>query len=196
MTAGDRTHQQLFDRARAGDDDAYERLFALAHERVRLYARARMGPAARRDEESLDVLQATFLEAHQAFSGLDYRGQSAFLAWLCGIAENRIRRGAERRRTAKRTPPGARVRLERVRELVEASRTGPASVVARFEERERLLAAMDELPEEERNAVLLRFFRGLPLAAVAAELGRSESTARRLVARAAVRLGALLGGAA
>ena len=140
----------------------------------------------------MDVLQATFLEAHRGFDGLEYRGEAQFVGWLCGIAENRIRRGAERRGTQKRTPPGARIRLDRVAGLVAASQTGPHSAVAKREEREGLLLALDRLPELERRAVLLRFFRGLSMEATAAELGRSESTARRLVARAAVALGGLL----
>jgi len=53
-------------------------------------------------------------------------------------------------------------------------------------------AAMAELPSEDRNAVLLRFFQGKPLREVGAALGTNEDAARMRVTRALGRLHGLL----
>ena len=53
-------------------------------------------------------------------------------------------------------------------------------------------AAMAELPSEDRNAVLLRFFQGKPLKDVGAALGINEDAARMRVSRALDRLHGLL----
>ena len=53
-------------------------------------------------------------------------------------------------------------------------------------------AAMEALPPEDRNAVLLRFFQGKPLKDVGAVLGINEDAARMRVSRALDRLHGLL----
>jgi len=64
--------------------------------------------------------------------------------------------------------------------------------------RPRLERAMDELGERDREAVLLRYFSGLPLAEVGRRLGLTENAARMRVQRALDKLNAMLarGGAA
>ena len=60
----------------------------------------------------------------------------------------------------------------------------PASAGLGLEERDSLVAALQALPAQQRAAVLLRHWLGLPVAEVAAELGISEGTVKSHTARA------------
>ena len=186
---------QLIGRARAGDREAYDRLFALAFERARLFVRMRLGPTLRTRLDSKDVLQEAYVEAHRAFERFEYRGPGSFTKWLCRIIENRIRGLADHHGARKRTPPGAMARVSRIAHQLETSTEGPATQVARREANERLLAGVDALPEAQREVLLLRFFQDLTIDEIASLTGHSPTTTRRLLGRAAMALGAALGGA-
>ncbi len=186
-----RVTEELVARARHGDPDAYDRLFALAAERAMAFIRLRLGAGLRSELDSLDVLQDAYLEAHRDFGQFEFRGDGSFGAWLCRIIDHRIRGLAEHFGAQKRRPDGDRVPVSDVADRVRAL-TGPATAAMRGERQEALARAMDALAEDERHAVLLRFFEDLTLDDLAKEMGRSPSAVRRLVARATARLGSLL----
>ena len=183
----------LLARARSGDRDAYDELFAQAAERLRLYLRVRLGAGLRQYEETRDLLQETYLAAHRAFAGFEDRGDGAFVRWLCRIAENQIRGRLDHHQAQKRRSPGELEPATRVLEQVAAMATGPVTAAGRSERRERLVAAMAALPKDEREALLLRHFEGRELDEIAAALGISPTSVRRLLGRATLRLADRLG---
>ena len=180
---------ELIQRAKNGDRDAYDELFANAAERLQLFIRIRLGQGLRQKEQSLDLLQETYLAAHQAFDRFEDRGDGGFVRWLCRIAENRIRDRADYHGAARRLPPAE---LERVSQVLDGLRTrtlGPATKAERADQRERLAAAMAQSPRDEREVLLLRFFQDLSVDAIADQMGTSPSSVRRLLGRATLRLG-------
>lgn len=179
-------------RAREGDREAYDELFAQAARRLELYVRLRLGKALREREESLDLLQETYLAAHRTFDRFEDRGDDAFVRWLCQIAENCIRARADYHGAAKRRPPAELEHASSVLDRVEKGTLGPVTRAERTERRQQLVLAMEELPREEREAMLLRHFEGRDLETIAERLGTSATSARRILGRATVRLGALL----
>lgn len=183
----------LLARARTGDRDAYDELFAQAAERLRLYLRVRLGAELRGHEETRDLLQETYLAAHRAFERFEDRGEGAFVRWLCRIAENQIRGRLDHHRAQKRRLPGELERATRVLDRVAAAATGPVTAAGRSERRERLAAAMAALPQDEREALLLRHFEGRELDEIAQTLGTSATSVRRLLGRATLRLADRLG---
>jgi len=58
--------------------------------------------------------------------------------------------------------------------------------------REVLLAALDDLSPRQRACVVLRFYRDLPVAQIAAALGVGEGTVKRYLSEAMTRLAARL----
>jgi RNA polymerase sigma-70 factor (ECF subfamily) len=184
----------LLGRAVAGDDTAYERLFALAAPRLRLYLSARMGAALRAVADPEDALQETWIEAHRALARFEPRGTGSFLRWLCRIAENVLRGMADRKDARRRTPPGSALPFA-VAEGRLDSATGAATAAGRGEERARVGEALTALPEDERQTIVLRFFAGMTIDEIAALTGDAPTTVRRRLGRAAVGLGALLEGA-
>ena len=169
----------LWDRARAGDRAAYDQLFALHTDRALMFVRARLGPALRARVDSMDVLQDAYLAAHRDFPGFEYTDDGSFLRWLCRIIENRIRDGQDYFGARKRQA----VALPRV------DPAGPSTVLDRAEQRGKVSAALDQLDEDHRQVLLLRYFEGLSADEVGALMGRSAGAVRSLTARALTELG-------
>jgi RNA polymerase sigma-70 factor (ECF subfamily) len=169
----------LWEKARAGDRAAYDRLFGLHADRALLFIRARLGPRLREKVESLDVLQDAYLAAHQAFAGFDYADDGAFTRWLCRIIDNRIRDLGDHFAAKKRQPV----------ELPRSDPTGPVTALDRAEHRDRIARALDALSDDHRQVLLLRFFEGLSAEETGKHLGRSAGAVRKLTARALVELG-------
>ncbi len=173
----------LWQKARDGDREAYDRLFAIYSDRALMYIRARLGPRLRSTIESRDILQDTYLAAHRNFSSFDHTDDGAFGRWLCRIAENRIRDlgdywGAGKRRIVALPEP--------------EPETGPVTAVDRAERRQALLQGIDALSEDHRAVLLLRYFEGLDVEETARRMDRSAGAVRKLTARALAELGGLL----
>jgi RNA polymerase sigma-70 factor (ECF subfamily) len=187
----------LFRRAVDGDRDAGDRLFARAADRVLLFLRLRLGAALRARFDATDVLQEVFTHAHRDLGKFDPGNSSdpdrSFLHWLCAIAENRIRDLAAFHRARRRDPAREERQVTVVLRKLQRQGHGPATSMVRRDERDRLAAAIEELPDTDRHPLLLRFFEGLTVEAIADRLGNSPSSVRRALGRATVQLGRRLG---
>lgn len=182
----------LVERAQRGDQEAYDRLFALGADRALLFIRLRLGARLRSKLDPMDVLQEAYLEAHKAFPSFSYTGDDAFSRWLNRIIENCIRGLADHHGAKKRKPPGEVRQVSRVLDQIRASGTGPVTAADRLDSRDRLARAMEKLEEEDRQVLLMRHFEDLTVDEIAHRLGRSPSATRRLLGRATTRLGTLL----
>ncbi len=171
--------QILCKKAKTGDREAYDRLFALHSDRALMFVRAGLGPKLRAKVESIDVLQEAYLAAHQAFENFEYADDGSFTRWLCRIIENRIRDmndhfGARKRQAIP---------------LPASDPTGPITALDRAEHRQRVLKALDNLSEDHRHVLLLRFFEGLSAEEVGQTMNRTAGAVRKLTSRALVELG-------
>ena len=124
--------------------------------------------------EAEDAAQQTFLSAYRALlNGQEPRDPSA---WLGTIARNECRGRLRSRKTEPLTLVTAATVDETQREA------------ARHEEIEALTAALAELPQQQRDAIVLREFYGLSYAEVAAALGISGAAVESLLFRSRRRL--------
>jgi RNA polymerase sigma-70 factor (ECF subfamily) len=183
MTAPDDTIRTLWQRARSGDADARDRLFAAHADRASLFIRARLGPGLREHVDSQDVLQEAYLAAHRDFERFEYREEGAFGRWLFRIIENRLRDLGDRHGAAKRRPAELPPR---------EPPTGPATAAERNDRQAQLLRALDALPEDQRAVLIHRYFEGLDAEETGRLLGRSAGAVRKLTARALVAFGKVL----
>ncbi len=134
-----------------------------------------------------DVTAETFFKVFRAAERFDGERGSAKV-WILRIARNALRDHLRRARLRSYVPIGA------MRDLV-AEALSPEERLIREEEVARLLAAVAELPERDREIISLRYGSELDTAQVAAILGLRESAVRTRLWRALGRLRALLDGA-
>ena len=129
--------------------------------------------------EAEDAAQEAFVKVYRALGR--YRPGAPFRPWLLAVvaneAKNRRRAAARRASLALRGegPPG------------DASSSPEAAAVA-AERRAELLAALEDLREEDRLAICCRYFLGLSEAETAATLGCARGTVKSRLSRALARL--------
>ncbi len=192
---------QLLGRYREGDAAALNDLYARYFDRIHAVVRLRMGPGLRRKTDSLDMVQEAFLASLRGLDDFQYRSEGDFFHWLCTITENRLRDQADRFAAKKRDAARERP-LEAPRPSGE-SLFGPINELARFttpdlkaaqaEQILRLEAAIDQLPQAQREALLLVRYEGLSLAEAGQQMDRKPDAVRMLVARAIVALAKSMG---
>jgi RNA polymerase sigma factor (sigma-70 family) len=163
-------------RAAESDAAAFGALYERHALRVYLWSRQRLEWAAS------DLTAETFAQAWLSRDRFrDQRGGSA-LPWLLGIARNVLRETIRHDRVETR----ARERLGLPLDL--ATEDGYAAVEDRLSPRTALVAALEQLPEHEREALELRVLDELPYDQVAERLAIRPTAARLRVSRALRRL--------
>jgi RNA polymerase sigma-70 factor (ECF subfamily) len=103
-----------------------------------------------------------------------YRVEAKFSTWLLQIAHNLIVDSFRRAR-----PQVSAEEAETVmRDLDAPEAERPEQVLSEFEQRRRLQLALDSLPDEQREAFVLRVESGLGLADIAQITGAGEETVK------------------
>jgi RNA polymerase sigma factor (sigma-70 family) len=149
---------------------------AIERERPRLRSFIRKRVADARDAE--DILQEIFYELIEVYRLMKPVEQVG--AWLFRVARNRITDlFRKRKRELARTEPmaveekGEPVILE---DLLPSPDTGPEAAYARSVLVQELDAALDELPEEQRDVFIAHELEGRSFKELAAETGLSINT--------------------
>lgn len=141
-----------------------------------------------------DLVQETFVIAHQEFAA--FRGESLaeFSAWLNTILERRLHnhwrafRGTLRRRVNREIP------VEEAERFLDHS--APLPQPAEFkEEFARVSAALDRLPPAYREVIELRAWQGLKFREIAERMDKSTKAVEKLWSRAIEKLEEQLRGA-
>jgi RNA polymerase sigma-70 factor, ECF subfamily len=167
----------LIQRAKRGDTHAYEELVHAYQGIAFRTAYVLAGNAADAEEAAQDG----FVKAWRALGR--FRDGAPFRPWLLRIVANEAR---NRRRSA-----GRRAHLALRAATEQPSGEAAPSPEAAFltsEQRQTLLAAVNELPDDQRTVISLRFFLGLSEQEVAETLALPTGTVKSRTARALERL--------
>ncbi len=160
----------LMGRVQAGDPAGAEALFTRYAGPMVGFTERMLGNRAEAEEVTQDVFLKMISRCDQ------YDGRASVSTWLFAIAANACR---DRLRSAWRTTS---VPLDAVPEP-----KGESSIEGGLLEREKRRAvrvALDRLTREQREALLLARYRGMPYAEVARTLGISEGAVKTRVFRA------------
>ena len=149
--------RELLARVATRDEVAFRRLYDRYATRVFRYALTILGSQHLAEE----VVQETMVAVWEGAGS--FKGSSRVSTWIFGIARNQAH--ALRRRESR----GERVPDE------PAVLPDPAE---RVEVQDRVLAAVEELPPEQREVVFLAFYEGLSYREIARILGVPEGTVK------------------
>jgi RNA polymerase sigma-70 factor (ECF subfamily) len=182
--------QQLVTAATAGDALALDALLERYLPRVRAYLRVRAGAVL--DKESVsDLAQSVCRDVLENIGRFRYDGEDGFRRWLFKTAQRKILDRYEFYAAARRDR-----RREQDAPAHDFAETlacygalpSPSRDAAAREELARVERALDDLPDEQREVIVLAKIVGLSRAAIAAEMGRNEGAVRMLLHRALARL--------
>jgi RNA polymerase sigma-70 factor (ECF subfamily) len=162
----------LVELARDGDAEAFGQLYDHYMAGVFRFIYYRVGSR----QLAEDLTSETFVRGLRAIQRFTWQGKD-FGAWLTTIARNLI---ADHFKSS-------RARLEIVSDDVPEGRAtapSPEDDVLSLISNEMLFDAVNSLPPEQRDCVLMRFIQGMSIAETAAALKRSEGAVKQLQLRA------------
>lgn len=178
MSADDRA---LIDRSLAGDTAAFGRLVQRHQDRLYGTLVHLLGSS----QDALDVAQETFVLAWQNLAS--FRGDSAFYSWLFRIAHNASVSFRRRDRRPVRSVDRSRdVHGDEPEDPRPAN--DPAHGMATDERRQAVQAALAELPDDYRTALVLKEMDGLSYEEISAVVGCPIGTVRSRIHRARTEL--------
>lgn len=134
--------------------------------------------------EAEDLVFRTFEEAIRCIQ--NYRGEGSFYDWLCGILRNQHKMAC-RKRGDRVLPVGG------TEDLPEAEHAEADEKVLANSDGDALRAAVEALPKDYREAVILHYYEDLPTKTIARILSISDDTVRQRLSRARRILKAKLG---
>jgi RNA polymerase sigma factor (sigma-70 family) len=166
--------RHLIPAAAAGDRSAYGRVVAACQNTVTAIALA----IVRDVHTSQDIAQDAFLTAWQKLARL--KNPDSFLPWLRQITRNLARDHLRAQRRHGLPVDDAEAAIAQVAD----PRPCPADQQVQLEEAEAAAAAIDALPEESREVLLLYYREGQSSQQVATLLGLSDAAVRKRLSRA------------
>jgi RNA polymerase sigma-70 factor (ECF subfamily) len=163
--------RSLLDRIRRGDAGGAEELFERYASSLLKFADRMLGNRESAEEVTQEVFVKVISRAHQ------YDGRAAVASWLFAIAANACRDKRRRDRRAAVVP------LEAVGELPARGEGAEARMAGR-ERRAAVRRALEGLSEEQREALVLARYHGLPYSEIARVLGISVGAVKTRIFRA------------
>jgi RNA polymerase sigma-70 factor (ECF subfamily) len=155
---------------------------------LRLLARLQLDPRLRGRLDPSDVVQQTLLIAYEKLDQFRGRTHAELAAWLRSILgrvlAQQMRRlrhhGPERARSLEQALDESSARLEAYLDRREST---PGRKAERAEQILRLVAALTELPDDQRTALELHHLRGLTVPEVARRMEKTVASVTGLLYR-------------
>ena len=171
----------LIERARAGDQQALERLFSRHLKPLQRWARGRLPKWARDLADTDDLVQDTLVQTFKRIEHFEPRRVGALQAYLRQAVLNRIRNELRRKGRQPHATDLDGLEVESVESPLEQA-IGQEAV-------ERYEGALQRLKAEEREAIIARVEMGYSFEELAEALGKpTPDAARKTAHRALVRL--------
>lgn len=189
MSEPDPEVDQLLPSARAGSPADLGRALDQFRDYLLAIAGRQLDPVLQAKGGASDIVQETFLEAQRDFAQFDGTTGSELRAWLVRLLMNNLANFARHfKQTEKRevrrevalpgdTPSG-------VTGGVAADTPTPSVEVIADERAEAVRLAVERLPEDYRQVIILRNREDRPFSEIAERMGRSENAVRKLWFRA------------
>ena len=182
--------------AKGGDGAALGRLLERYRNYMGLLVRLQVGRRLRTKVDIEDLLQEIWLEIHRKIA--QFRGESEreFLTWarrlIGSVLANQIRHYIGTRARDLRLERALTDDLDASSRVLNGSlvapESSPSQQAVRREQAVLLADALQELPDDYREVIILRQLEGLSFPDVARRLGRTEDSVKNVWLRALARL--------
>lgn len=169
------SHEDLLNRARAGDPAAFGELVDKVAVRLLGFLRRSAGRSAAPDADEEDLFQTVLAHAWRLLPGFEDRGPESFYRWLVTIAKHsindRLKYLDAKGRGAMHTVGGDDGAWSQIAD----SLTSVSRCAMRRESWERVARALDTLDAKHSVVVTLHLLEGLSLAEIGASLGITKN---------------------
>ncbi|MHC4973251.1 MAG: RNA polymerase sigma factor [Planctomycetota bacterium] len=183
-------------RVRAGDEEAFRKLFERHAPALRARIRTQLPAAIKRKVSASDVIQVAYAGAYKNLASFEDRGDGAFQRWLNQIVDNKVkdilRRFVGR---AKRNVENEVSRRDRpATHNFVARQASPSQHAIACELTARVRACMQMLPHDYQRILKLVQEERLSLREAGERMGRSAGACEKLYGRALSKLAELVDG--
>ena len=191
----------IADRVRAHDPQALAEFIEQHRRQLFAFVDRQLGAGLRRKLEPEDIVQEVSAEAVKSLAAIDFGDRDPF-SWLCQLAERKIIDSHRRFFEAQKRDAGREIgfgsgtdsaRGGGIMHLLVASLTTPSQAFSRNAKEARMQEAIQQLPEDYRKALQLRYVDGLPSKEIAEKLGKSDAAVRVMLTRSLKKLQDMLG---
>jgi RNA polymerase sigma-70 factor (ECF subfamily) len=201
MSLTDASPDELLSLALGGDREALGALLGLYRQYLTLLARTQVGRRLQGKADASDLVQEACLEAHRHMHQFRGTTEAEFAAWLrsilAGLVANLVRRYLGTKQRDARLEQALVVELNNTSCVLDrglvAAVSSPSEQAVRREASVQLADALEQLPPDYRQVIILRHLEGLPFAQVAEQMDRSVDSVEKLWVRALARLRKALG---
>ncbi len=188
--------QKLLVLAKSGDGFALGRLLERYRNYMSVSIRIQIGRRLGRKMDAEDLLQEIGLEVHRKISMFRGSSEREFLTWvrriIFSILANQVRHFLGTKCRDLRLERGLLEEPDHSSFVVNASLVAPESTpsqhAVRREQAVILSDALQELPDDYREVIILRHLEGLSFPDVARRMGRTEDSVKNVWLRALARL--------
>jgi RNA polymerase sigma-70 factor (ECF subfamily) len=201
-TTTKRDPRVLLDQARAGDETATGQLLESYEGYLTLLARVQIGRRLQGKADAGDLVQETFLEAHRQIRNFRGTTEAELTAWLrrilAGVIALMLRRYLGTKGRDVKLERELQFQLDQSSQAMDAgfvaTHSTPSQHASRREQAVLLAEALEKLPVDYREVIVLRHIEALSFPEVAARMGRSEDSVQKLWVRSLASLKKSLGG--
>ena len=166
----DTEETRLVEKAKAGDNEAFEQLYERFHQPIFTYIYYRVGDQQQAEDLTGDTFVRMVTKLHTY-----KQNEKTILAWLYTIAGNLVRDQIRRANLVQWMP---------LNETDSEEGESVMGQIAHKLKQEQLVLALKELTEEQQQVILLRFIEGRSIKEVSAHLGKTLTGIKALQRRA------------
>jgi RNA polymerase sigma-70 factor, ECF subfamily len=185
----DQSFDDLLQRARAGDTVALGCLLDSCRAYLKLIAASLLRTASRASVDVSDVVQETNLKACGNFSTFRGNDEPALVAWLRQILVNLVLNLIKKQSTLGQRPESLEALLAQAsvqaHQALASPGSSPSAHASRREQAVLTANALESLPPDYQQVLVLRYLEKVPHAEIGRQMGRSEQASRMLLMRAA-----------
>src|SRR5262249_26645466 len=180
--------------ARAGSPEALGQMLEACQAYLLMIARQELAPDLQAKAGASDLVQETFLDAYRDFAHFQGDTAAELLGWLRRLLLNNLANFTRRYRDTAKRQAAAEVPLEGGRSSADwtggllADASTPSGQAMAHEQTQAVQRALDRLPADHRQVILLRYQEELSFEDIGRLMDRSPNAAEKLWARAIKRL--------